>query len=66
MAKVAFTDATGGTWYQERGSINLPSSWSGAATNTNLMNTGSRTVSMSSLRGGSGQLELLVTQAQPQ
>jgi len=67
-ARVAFTDADGATWYQERSNISLPSAWTGAATNTQLMSTGSRTVSMTEqrLEAGVTSVDVLVTQAQPQ
>jgi hypothetical protein len=67
-ARVAFTDAAGATWYQERGNINLPAAWTGAATNSQLMSTGSRTVSMTEQRTEAGvtSVDVLVTQARPQ
>ena len=46
IARMAFTDAGGNTWYQERGSINLSSSWSSAANNANLLHTGSRRIAV--------------------
>jgi hypothetical protein len=67
---VAFTDADGATWYQERSNISLPSAWTGSATTTKLMSTGSRTVSMTNFGSDSDprwiSVDVLVTQAQPQ
>jgi Tol biopolymer transport system component len=66
IARVAFTDKAGSTWYQERGNINVQSAWTGAAVNTKLMGTGSRAVSISDDRKFNDFIDVLVTQAQPQ
>jgi hypothetical protein len=62
LARVAFTDQAGATWYQERGTINLPASWSGEATKTKLLSSGSRAVSIADDRKFNDYVDVLVTQ----